>query len=190
MTWLVWAVLLYLPFITMYRFMDLGGYKRKWRALVPVWNLFMMYDLANAGRGNFFWLFGSLPIVLTIRSVVVVLRIFDASDTPEISDFIAGYYTPLGQEVILADRIIDYILYVLFAIPGFILLPIIGGRLAIRSGLPRWAGVVAAIPGVWVAGLPALAFSARRNTGLPVEILPMPPFVDSTTQPGRRPVRS
>jgi hypothetical protein len=114
------------------------------------------------------------------------LRIADASDTPEISDFIAGYYTPLGQEVIVADEIISVGLWALFLLPSFILVPIIGGRIAIRSGLPRWAGVVAAIPGVWLVGLPLLALSARENTGLPVEVHPMPPFVDATQQPGRR----
>jgi hypothetical protein len=174
----------------MYRFMSLGGYGRKWRAFVPLWNIFIMYDLANAGRGNFFWILLMLPAVLVIRSIWVVLRISSAEDTPELSDFIAGYYTDLGQEVIAVDRIVTYGLWALFLVPAFVLLPIVGGRLAIRSGLPRWAGVVAAIPGVWLAGLPALAFSARTNTGLPAEILPLPPFVDASTQPGRRPVQS
>jgi hypothetical protein len=185
--WLLALLFLYVPFISVFRFMQLGGYQRKWRAFVPLWNIFMLYDLANAGRGNFFWVFASLPLVLTVRSVFVWLRIADASDTPEVSDFIAGYYTPLGQEVIVADEIISLGLWVLFLIPSFILVPIVGGRLAVKVGLDRWIGIIAAIPGLWLIGLPALALSARRNTGLPVEVHPMPPFVDASTQPGRRP---
>jgi hypothetical protein len=188
--WLLAIALLYLPFISVFRFMQLAGYERKWRAFIPLWNIFMMYDLASAGRGNFFWVFTTLPAVLAVRSVFVWLRIADASDTPQVSDFIAGYYTELGQEVIVADEVISVLLWVLFLIPGFILVPIIGGRLAIKTGLPRWAGVVAAMPGIWLAGLPLLALIARRNAGLAVEIHPMPPFVDATQQPGRRTANS
>ena len=186
MVLLVAAVLLYLPFIPVYRFMAIGGYRRKWRAFVPLWNIFMMYELANAGRGNVFWVFATFPLVLAIRSVFVFQQIWNQDDTPTLTDFTFGYHTDLGQEVIRVDPLVTFLLWVLFLTPSFILLPIVGGRLAMRAGLPRWAGVVALIPGLWIAGLPILAMVARRNTGLAVEILPMPPFVDATTQPGRR----
>lgn len=67
---IVYGVIGYLPWtIAAYRLMVLARYRRVWRAFVPIWNVFMVLDLADKSRlymAGFF-----IPIV----SVVLLCRV-------------------------------------------------------------------------------------------------------------------
>src|SRR5689334_11077064 len=99
----------------MYRFLELAGYQRKWRTFVPVWNLLLMYDLADAGRGNALWLLGSLPAVMVTAVIAAAVA---ASDTG-VSE---GDRVSLPPEVVAG-------LIVIAVIPAFVLVPAVAGRL-------------------------------------------------------------
>ena len=178
---LVWlaiaAIVFYLPWIAMYRFMDLAGYTRKWRALVPGWNFLLMYDLARPGRDNSLWLLiGVLPAIAMLVTWVFIEVI--------LIDWGVGEYDRIG----VSDRIVlgaptaemgSEALFVFWAVvilPAFYLVPIVGASLAARTGRRKTLGMLATVPGVWVIGLPLLALTAKTNLGLAMEAAPLPPL--------------
>lgn len=67
---IVYLVIGYLPWtITAYRLMTLAGYQRTWRAFIPLWNFFMVLDLAEKSR--LYLVLFLIPIV----SLVALVRV-------------------------------------------------------------------------------------------------------------------
>jgi hypothetical protein len=167
------VVVFYLPWLSMYKFMQLAGYKNTWRAFVPGWNFLVMYDLANAGRGNVLWLLvGLLPALL----IMVVAAFIEAGQ----GDGVAEGQTLSFDPAFVAAAVVATI------VPACVLLTAVISRLAVNTGRKKSLGIIAGLPLVWVGGLPYLASTAKENTGMPPEYVPLPPLPSFDRITGRR----
>ena len=173
-TWLLLLALIvfYLPWISMYKFMALADYKRRWRAFVPGWNFLLMYDLANAGRGNVLWLLAGLPAAIVI---LIVATFFEASDTG-VSEGQTMSFDPIVWAAVAA----------VVAVPACLLIAAVVGRLAERTARKKSLGIIAGLPLVWMAGLPYLGLTAKVNAGMKPDYVPLPPLTSSFSNLTRR----
>jgi hypothetical protein len=170
---LVLVVVFYLPWLSMYQFMKLAGYKNTWRAFVPGWNFLLMYDLGNAGRGNALWLgVGLIPALL----IFVVAAFFEAAASDGVAEGQTMSFDPVVWEAAA----------LVIAIPACVLITAVISRLAVNTGRKKSLGIIAGLPLVWVGGLPYLASTAKENTGMPPEYVPLPPLPSFDRITGRR----
>jgi hypothetical protein len=166
MEMLVWLLIiagLYLPWVSMYRFMRLADYARPWRAFVPGWNLLVAFDLAKSDRLASLWLFSTLPVALIIYVIAGASDVVGNNDAGPTQEAQASISTELTIALIA-----------LSLLPSLVMFSILGGRLAVATARSRLSGLIAGL--FWVVGLPVLAFTAKTNAGLEPEYRPLPPL--------------
>ncbi len=87
---IVYFVIGYLPLsIAAYNLMSLADYRRRWRAWIPLWNLFMLSDLAE--RSRFFLLLLFVPLVNFLVLPMISGNLADLTGRPKWVGWIAGF---------------------------------------------------------------------------------------------------
>jgi hypothetical protein len=159
MPWLIIVVFLYVPWIAVYRLLALANYKSRWRAFVPVLNILLAYDLSGLGKTAALKLLITLPVAFVAAVVYAIASSADTGiDQSTTIEFPAAVIAGLVAVALL---------------PSLIFLPAMGAALAEKTARSRTVGMIALLPGVFLAGFPYLALTAKVNAGIPPEYVPM-----------------